>query len=106
MLGVSSCHPMTGRDLTLDNSSPGRALIQFDQYFALKQPDGLTILKPDGTVVRGSYDEAKKSLQLSDLPASRQQYEKALAEVQLPSYLYREGKYKSEHRCETPAVAP
>ena len=106
MLGVSSCHPMIGRDLTLDSTSPGRALIQFEQYFALKQPDGLTILKPDGTVVRGTYDEAKKALHLSDLPASRLQYEQALAQVQLPSYLYRETKYKSEHRCDTPVVAP
>lgn len=106
MLGVSSCHAMIGRDLTLDSTSPGRALIQFDQYFALKQQDGLTILKPDGSVLRGNYDAAQKALHLSDLPASRVQYEKALAEVQLPSYLYREGKYKSEHNCAATAVAP
>ena len=106
MLGVSSCHPMIGRDLTRDSTSPGRALIQFEQYFALKQPDGLTILKPDGTVVHGTYDEQQKALTLSDTVVSRAEYEKALAQVQLPSYLYREGKYSSEHRCAAPVVAP
>lgn len=106
MLGVSSCHPMIGRDLTLDSTSPGRALIQFEQYFALKQPNGLTILKPDGSVVQGTYDEQQKALTLSDSAVSRADYEKALAQVQLPSYLYREGKYSSEHRCIAPVVAP
>ncbi len=106
MLGVNSCHPMVGRDLTLDSTSPGRALIQFEQYFTLKQPDGLTILKPDGTVVRGTYDAQQKVLKLSDTAATRAEYEKALAQVQLPSYLYREGKYSSERGCIAPAFAP
>ena len=100
MLGVSSCHPMIGRDFTLDANSPGRALIQFEQYFALMQPDGLTILKPDGAVQRGSYDQKRHVLKLDGRPASRVEHEKALAEVQLPSYLYRERKYRSEHRCD------
>ena len=64
------------------------------------QPDGLTILKPDGAVQRGSYDQKRHVLKLDGRPASRVEHEKALAEVQLPSYLYREGKYRSEHRCD------
>jgi hypothetical protein len=39
-------------------------------------------------------------LKLDGRPASRVEHEKALAEVQLPSYLYRERKYRSEHGCD------
>ncbi len=99
LMGVSSCHPMTGRDITQDPQAAGRALLQFDNYFALKEPDGITILKPDGSVQRAGYNEAAKELVLSPLPASTAQYERALAEVQLPAYLYREHKYQSAHDC-------
>lgn len=56
LAGVDSCHPMIGRDLSLARDLPGRALLQFDDYFALMLPDRqrsewqqLTILKPDGS---------------------------------------------------------
>lgn len=94
MAGVSACHPMVGRDLTLDKTSPGRALIQFDQYFALLEPEQVTVLKPNQQAHSGRYDFAKRDLQLSEVPATEQAYRRALAQVQLPSYLYREQKYQ------------
>jgi phosphoglycerol transferase MdoB-like AlkP superfamily enzyme len=94
MAGVSACHPMVGRDLTLDKTSPGRALIQFDQYFALLEPEQVTVLKPNQQAHSGRYDFAKRDLQLSEAPATEQAYRRALAQVQLPSYLYREQKYQ------------
>ena len=99
MMGISSCHPMMGRDLTLDRTSPGRALIQFDQYFALMQGKELTILKPNQEVQMASYDEAKQKLTLLDRPATQAERDKALAQVQMPAFLYREHKYKSDVRC-------
>jgi len=99
MLGVSACHPMLGRDLTLDSSSPGRALLQFDNYFALMEQHQLTILKPDQTAVLAHYDQKLKQLTLSTQPVSPAQYQKALAQVQLPSYLYRERKYPAKAQC-------
>lgn len=99
LMGVNSCHPMTGRDITLDPSQPGRALIQFDNYFALMQDHGLTILKPDGSAVGAQFDSKTKVLTTDSLAVTETAYQQALAEVQLPSYLYREKKYRSEHRC-------
>jgi phosphoglycerol transferase MdoB-like AlkP superfamily enzyme len=105
MMGVSSCHPLLGRDLSMDNHSPGRALLQFDNYFALMEPDQLTILKPDQTAVLAHYHQQQKKLTLSAQPVSPAQYQKALAQVQLPSYLYRERKYPAKAQCSNDAAA-
>ena len=99
MMGVSACHPMLGRDLTLDSTSPGRAFLQFDNYFALMEQHQLTILKPDQTAVMAHYDQADKKLTLSDQAVTPIQYQHTLAQVQLPSYLYRERKYPAKSSC-------
>jgi phosphoglycerol transferase MdoB-like AlkP superfamily enzyme len=99
MMGVSACHPMLGRDLTMDRTSPGRALLQFDNYFALMEPEQLIILKPDQTAVLAHYDQSQKKLALSQQPVTAAQYERALAQVQIPSYLYRERKYPAKSVC-------
>lgn len=103
MIGVSSCHTMTGRDFTLDSSSPGRALLQFENYFALMQQgpeqQELVILKPDGETVAGFYQIQQQKLDLSAKAVSQADKNRALALVQLPSYLYREQKNSSEARC-------
>ena len=103
MMGISSCHTMTGRDFTLDNTSPGRALLQFENYFALMQQkpkqQELVILKPDGESVAGIYQSEQQKLHLSTEAVSFADKNQALALVQLPSYLYREQKNFSEARC-------
>ncbi|MBU1437166.1 MAG: sulfatase-like hydrolase/transferase, partial [Gammaproteobacteria bacterium] len=102
MAGVSACHTMIGRDLTLDKTSPGRAILQFENYFALMQPDSITILKPNEGSVLANYQVANKKLLLSTTPATKTQLQKALAQVQLPSYLYRERKNPSHYSCAAP----
>ncbi len=103
MMGVSSCHTMTGRDFMLDNTSPGRALLQFENYFALMQQGSgqqeLVILKPDGKSIKGEYQSKEQKLHLSDQALSVADKNKALALVQLPSYLYREQKNSSSAPC-------
>lgn len=103
MMGISSCHTMMGRDFMLDKTSPGRALLQFDNYFALVQqkPEAqdLVILKPDGHSVAGHYQPQNQQLTLSDQAVSPSAQQQALALVQLPSYLYREQKNSSEATC-------
>jgi phosphoglycerol transferase MdoB-like AlkP superfamily enzyme len=99
MMGVSSCHPMMGRDFTLDRTSPGRALIQFDQYFALMQGKELTILKPNQEVQMATYDESQQKLTLLERAVTPAERDKALAQVQMPTFLYREQKYKSDVAC-------
>lgn len=99
MIGVSSCHTMTGRDFTLDKTSPGRALLQFGDYFALMQGDKLVILKPDGKSVEARYQPLQQKLSLSRQDVSQADKNKTLALVQLPSYLYREQKNISTALC-------
>lgn len=98
LMGISACHPMVGRDFVRDSVSPGRAILQFDDYFVLMEPDLLTLLKPDGRANVAHYDENKKRLTLAG-NASSNQRKRALAQVQLPSYLYREQKYASDVSC-------
>lgn len=115
MAGISACHPMTGRDFSRDSTSPGRALLQFDQYFALMQQSDarsdqlqsgqqqgqhdLVILKPNQQAVKARYNKTTQQLQLSAEPVSAGEQTKALAEVQLPSYLYREQKFQDKTSC-------
>lgn len=98
LAGVSACHPMDGRDFVADPESPGRALIQFDNLFAVMTEEYLTILRPNDTALSGYYDKTTRQLNLSStVDESKQQ--KALAHVQLPSYLYRERKYSNSAKC-------
>ncbi len=98
LMGISTCHPMVGRDFAKDSASPGRAYLQFDDYFALMEPQQITILKPDQNAVTAKYDESKKILTISG-DASDKDRKIALAHVQLPSYLYRERRYPSSSDC-------
>ncbi len=98
LIGVSRCHPFIGRDFASDSSSPGRAFLQFGDYFALMQPDKLTILKPDQTATIAHFDETNKILQ-AVRNATLDEKERALAQVQLPAYLYREERYDSRASC-------
>ena len=98
--GISACHTMTGRDLMTDATSPGRALIQYGDLFALMEEDNeLTILKPKSSPVSGQYHKAEKRLTLSNNAVDPLDYQKALAHVQLPSYLYREKRYRNDVQC-------
>jgi phosphoglycerol transferase MdoB-like AlkP superfamily enzyme len=100
LMGVDSEHPFSGRDLTrtlaeFGNHAPPapRAMMQFDQNFAWLQDDRLTVLLPNGTVRYFDYDRRTKSLQ----PAATRDPEMArtaLANVLMPSWLYRDRLYR------------
>ncbi|HKU13354.1 MAG TPA: LTA synthase family protein [Steroidobacteraceae bacterium] len=101
LMGIDSEHPLSGRDLTrtlaeFGNSAPlpaPRAMMQFDQNFAWLQDDRVTVLLPNGDVRHFDYDPRAKSLQ----PAVRADLEMArtaLANVLMPSWLYREQLYR------------
>lgn len=97
LMGVTSVHPMIGRDFAKDSESPGRALMQFDNYFAWLEGDTATILRPRQAPVMGQYDATKGELTLSKEKPSEAQVDKAMAHVVLPSLLYREQRYKIPH---------
>ncbi|MAD73669.1 MAG: sulfatase [Rheinheimera sp.] len=93
LMGINAQTPLIGRDFSHDDISPGRALMQFDQYFALMEQQQLTILRPQQNAVSGVYDPVGKKLTLSDQAPSATQTKRALAQVLLPSYLYRQQQY-------------
>jgi phosphoglycerol transferase MdoB-like AlkP superfamily enzyme len=93
LMGVSSEHPMIGRDLARDSDTPGRALIQFDNYFAWLEGSSATILRPNQAPLLGHYDAASGVLTTGGVPDAAL-VDKAMSHVILPSMLYREQRYK------------
>jgi phosphoglycerol transferase MdoB-like AlkP superfamily enzyme len=94
MIGVSSEHPMIGRDFAKDSETPGRALMQFDNYFAWLEGSSATILRPNQPPLLGDYNEATGVMTPSAAAADPRQVDKAMSHVLLPSILYREQRYK------------
>ena len=94
LIGVSSEHPMIGRDLAREHEQPGRALIQFDNYFAWLEGTSATILRPGQGPLLGRYDAASGALAITDQQPSKAQVDQAMAHVMLPSLLYREQRYR------------
>ena len=94
LLGVSSQHPMIGRDFARDSDTPGRALIQFDNVFAWLEGTSATILRPGKAPLLAAYDAQSGDLALSAAAPTKAQVDIAMAHVILPSILYREQRYK------------
>lgn len=101
LMGIDSEHPFSGRDLTRTLAEFGnhrpllapRAMMQFDQNYAWLQGDRVTVLLPNGAVRYFDYDQLAKSLH----PAVRMDPEMArtaLANVLMPSWLYRDQLYR------------
>ncbi|HEY0682480.1 MAG TPA: LTA synthase family protein [Steroidobacter sp.] len=101
LMGVDSEHPFPGRDLTrtlpeFGNQSPlpaPRAMMQFDQNFAWLQNNQVTVLLPDGDVRYFTYDRRAKSLEPA-LSHDPEMARTALANVLMPSWLYRDQLYR------------
>ena len=95
LMGVASEHPMIGRDLVRDSITPGRALLQFNDYFAYLEGRTATILRPEGSPLLGKYDAATGQVDTDNggtpTPA---QVNRAMAHVMLPALLYQEGAYR------------
>jgi phosphoglycerol transferase MdoB-like AlkP superfamily enzyme len=94
LMGVSSEHPMIGRDFVKDSETPGRALMQFDNYFAWLEGSKVTLLRPNQAPLSGHYDTVTGELTLSKDEPDAGDVEKAMAHVMLPSLLYRERRYR------------
>jgi len=94
LLGINAETPMIGRDMTLESEqqSPGRALMQFADYFALLQGQEVTILRPGQSALSGVYDPEARQLQLTG-EATASDTREALAHALMPSWLYRQQRY-------------
>ena len=97
LMGLTTEHPMIGRDLARDAEGPGRALIQFDNYFAWLEGGEAVILQPAQSPLLGKYDAARGELIIANgVHPTTQMIEKAMAHVMLPSLQYREQSYRLE----------
>lgn len=94
LLGVSSTHPMIGRDFVKDSTSPGRALLQFNDVFAYLEENKVTVLRPGHAPLPGRYDAAAGNFVPGTGVADPARVERAMAHVMLPSLLYREQRYR------------
>lgn len=94
LLGVSSTHPMIGRDLVKDSTTPGRALIQFNDYFAYLEGSHATVLRPGQTPLAARYDAASGEFDPGKGEPGKAEADRAMAHVMLPSLLYREQRYR------------
>ena len=94
LIGVSSEHPMIGRDLARDSDTPGRALIQFDNYFAWLDDTSATILRPGQEPLLGAYDFGTGVMTPQAKAPDPAKVDQAMSHVILPSILYREQRYK------------
>ena len=94
LMGVSSEHPMIGRDLARESEAPGRALIQFQNNFAYLEDGSATVLTPGHAPLLGHYNPANGELAIGADKPTAAQVDKALAHVMLPSLLYRQQQYK------------
>lgn len=94
LMGVASTHPMIGRDLAQDSTGPGRALLQFNNYFAWLENGTAIILRPGQAPLQGRYEPQRGELRLDPGVAPQAQVDKAMAHVMLPSLLYRERRYR------------
>ena len=70
LIGIDSENPMLGRDLTqLSPDDPGRALMQFDNNFALLRGDRMVVLQPEKSPVGFTYHKESQRLSPSALDA-------------------------------------
>ena len=95
LMGISAQTPLIGRDFSRDSTSPGRALLQFDQYFALMEQQDVTILRPQQTPVLARYDATSRVLTTLPEAVAPAQFNRTLAQVLLPSLLYRKQLYRN-----------
>lgn len=94
LMGISSEHPMVGRDITRFPDAAGRAIMQFNDYYAWLDSDlNVVILRPDQAPLAGIYStETGRTKYLAEKPDERA-IKKALAHALLPLKLYRERAY-------------
>ena len=94
LMCISAETPMIGRDLSRpeEHQSPGRALMQFADYFALMQGEKVTVLRPQKEALEGYYSPDVGQLKIIG-PANKEDAHEALAHVLLPSWLYRQQRY-------------
>lgn len=90
LMGINAANPMLGIDLT-QNSTPSRAMMQYDKNFAYMTADKVAILQPDKAPTFYHYNLSTKRLEPA---ASDEEFAKtALAHALFGSLAYQHGWY-------------
>ena len=91
LMGVSGEHPMVGHDLTrLDAEYPGRAIMQYGKNHAYMQGRDVLVLQPHLVPMQFLYEGG--DLKPASLDAAL--VRRALGHALLPSWLYKEKRYR------------
>ncbi|MDO6825041.1 LTA synthase family protein [Marinobacter sp. 1_MG-2023] len=97
LMGIASDHPMIGRDLLSFPEEPGRAIMQFNDYYAwMDDRFNVTVLRPGQEALAGVYSREKGSTEYLEDSPEKAATEKALAHALLPLMLYREQAYQAK----------
>ncbi len=94
LMGIASEHPLVGRDLAAFPDEPGRAMMQFNDYYAWMDQDfNVTVLRPDQRPLAGVYSNQSEQTTYVDLEPPASLVDKALAHALLPLRLYSNRSY-------------
>jgi phosphoglycerol transferase MdoB-like AlkP superfamily enzyme len=94
LMGIASEHPMVGRDLVRFPDQPGRAVMQFNDYYAwMDDKYRVTILRPDQKPLAGLYSPETGSTEYLKETPEAVAIRKALAHALLPLELYQKKAY-------------
>lgn len=100
LAGVDAEHPMIGRDLAREPEGlPGRAMMQYEKNYAWMEGSDVVVLRPGKEPAHGRYDAKTKQLAATVAPDNSEAQDagieqRALANVMLPAWLYREQRYR------------
>ncbi|MNX43734.1 Lipoteichoic acid synthase 2 [compost metagenome] len=101
LIGVDTEHPMIGHDLT--RSTPGRAIMQYDNTYGYLKENDLLVLAPNKTPVQYRYTAPEDYAPVALNPELATE---ALAHALWPSWAYREGRYSLPGHTPEAAAAP
>lgn len=96
LMGVETIHPMIGRDLSAEPAGQaGRAMMQYENHFAWMEDDTVVVLRPGKPPAFGDFDPVNKRLtETKESAHGAMLSQRALAHVQLGSWLYSKGAYR------------
>jgi phosphoglycerol transferase MdoB-like AlkP superfamily enzyme len=96
LMGIDAQHPMPGRDLSREaDDLPGRAMMQFEEHYGWLEGDELVVLRSGKPPAAALYSAAEKHVYPTEASAGSDKLaRRALAHVQLASWLYSKQKYR------------
>lgn len=94
LMGIASEHPLVGRDIATYPDDPGRAIMQFNDYYAwMDNRFNVTVLRPEQAPLAGLYSPDTGKTQYLKQAPNPSQVKNATAHALLPLKLYSDRSY-------------